>query len=499
MSTGSSHLKNSPIQTRKTKAVSSTLTAPRTSAQTKRKPASVTPENPFGCNANAVASGWKQNSKRPRVNVSNASIHPPTDDRKHKISSYSSLPPPDSYHHQRIGSSLPSSLSTLNTPLLGESSTNFDSGTLGDIARKFVNYLLASGGKDIDLNHAVDEIDVPKRRIYDVTNVLEGCRLIEKKEKNNVTWIGHQRKVLGFPVATEVNTLREQNEFLEKSLRAMESQVMDYYRYQQGSLQPRAKTHLFISRDDLANAYPDNQVIVVRAPPVTVMSVPNPDSGPTHGMRRFEVNLHVPDTSPGEIAVSMIKKAAPIGPSSRSRRGHYKSFFNRCASDEEKPSVNYDHKVAPSPSTNLLCSTMPPISPCKVRKDIIDYDQATKPKGIGEQIVQGDVQKRAMQRESDRNVVAVDEFRASKAVVLNPRRNSSPSAMIEVEGPSTPHCKGQVKSHEVKKIGHSLSQPSPSTQRLLNMSIQSPGATHQSANDFSPLPSFSATFQWDDK
>jgi hypothetical protein len=32
---------------------------------------------------------------------------------------------------------------------------------------------------------------VKKRRIYDITNVLEGIGLIEKKSKNNIQWKGH--------------------------------------------------------------------------------------------------------------------------------------------------------------------------------------------------------------------------------------------------------------------------------------------------------------------
>lgn len=31
---------------------------------------------------------------------------------------------------------------------------------------------------------------VQKRRIYDITNVLEGIGLIEKKSKNNIQWRG---------------------------------------------------------------------------------------------------------------------------------------------------------------------------------------------------------------------------------------------------------------------------------------------------------------------
>ena len=40
----------------------------------------------------------------------------------------------------------------------------------------------------IDLNRAAESLNVQKRRIYDITNVLEGIGLIEKKSKNNIQW-----------------------------------------------------------------------------------------------------------------------------------------------------------------------------------------------------------------------------------------------------------------------------------------------------------------------
>ncbi|KAH9372580.1 hypothetical protein HPB48_006231 [Haemaphysalis longicornis] len=42
--------------------------------------------------------------------------------------------------------------------------------------------------KVVDLNRASEELGVQKRRIYDITNVLEGVGLIEKKSKNNIRW-----------------------------------------------------------------------------------------------------------------------------------------------------------------------------------------------------------------------------------------------------------------------------------------------------------------------
>lgn len=40
----------------------------------------------------------------------------------------------------------------------------------------------------VDLNEASAKLEVQKRRIYDITNVLEGIGLIEKKSKNTVQW-----------------------------------------------------------------------------------------------------------------------------------------------------------------------------------------------------------------------------------------------------------------------------------------------------------------------
>jgi hypothetical protein len=40
----------------------------------------------------------------------------------------------------------------------------------------------------VDLNEAAVQLNVQKRRIYDITNVLEGIGLIEKRSKNVIAW-----------------------------------------------------------------------------------------------------------------------------------------------------------------------------------------------------------------------------------------------------------------------------------------------------------------------
>lgn len=42
----------------------------------------------------------------------------------------------------------------------------------------------------IDLNEAMQTLNVQKRRIYDITNVLEGIGYVEKIQKNIIKWVG---------------------------------------------------------------------------------------------------------------------------------------------------------------------------------------------------------------------------------------------------------------------------------------------------------------------
>ncbi|KAI9013813.1 E2F/DP family winged-helix DNA-binding domain-containing protein [Phycomyces nitens] len=69
-------------------------------------------------------------------------------------------------------------------------SCRYDS-SLGLLTKKFVDLLQSSSHGDLDLNSAAAELKVQKRRIYDITNVLEGISLIEKNSKNHVRWTGN--------------------------------------------------------------------------------------------------------------------------------------------------------------------------------------------------------------------------------------------------------------------------------------------------------------------
>ena len=61
--------------------------------------------------------------------------------------------------------------------------------SLGILTAKFVKLLQEAKDGVVDLKVAADQLDVKqKRRIYDITNVLEGIGLIEKNSKNIIKW-----------------------------------------------------------------------------------------------------------------------------------------------------------------------------------------------------------------------------------------------------------------------------------------------------------------------
>lgn len=65
--------------------------------------------------------------------------------------------------------------------------SRYDS-SLGLLTQKFMDLVKKSKQGDLDLNEASRILSVQKRRIYDITNVLEGVGLIEKKSKNHILW-----------------------------------------------------------------------------------------------------------------------------------------------------------------------------------------------------------------------------------------------------------------------------------------------------------------------
>uniref|UniRef100_A0A3Q3XAE5 E2F/DP family winged-helix DNA-binding domain-containing protein n=1 Tax=Mola mola TaxID=94237 RepID=A0A3Q3XAE5_MOLML len=65
--------------------------------------------------------------------------------------------------------------------------------SLGLLTQRFAERIQHTTDGVLDLNLVAKELNAPKRRVYDVTNVLEGIRLIKKKSKNHVQWFDYHQ------------------------------------------------------------------------------------------------------------------------------------------------------------------------------------------------------------------------------------------------------------------------------------------------------------------
>jgi len=65
---------------------------------------------------------------------------------------------------------------------------NNNDSSLTHLTKRFTSLIQSSPNRMLDLNDAAVALGMQKRRIYDITNVMEGVGLIEKRSKNVIAW-----------------------------------------------------------------------------------------------------------------------------------------------------------------------------------------------------------------------------------------------------------------------------------------------------------------------
>jgi len=71
--------------------------------------------------------------------------------------------------------------------------------SLFKLTRRFLDLVFKTDDGLLDLNAVAERLGVKKRRIYDITNVLEGVGIIEKQGKNHIRWKGMGESAAGNP------------------------------------------------------------------------------------------------------------------------------------------------------------------------------------------------------------------------------------------------------------------------------------------------------------
>ncbi|CAH0554590.1 unnamed protein product [Brassicogethes aeneus] len=152
--------------------------------------------------------------------------------------------------------------------------------SLGLLTTKFVNLLQKSHGGVLDLKLAADLLAVrQKRRIYDITNVLEGIGLIEKKSKNSIQWKpytykdciqGSNSQEFSLKVTELKQKLTKLDEY-EQQLDLHKIWINQSIRNTTEDLQ--TKKFLYITKDDFSTTYDDNQTVLIVNTPINKTNV----------------------------------------------------------------------------------------------------------------------------------------------------------------------------------------------------------------------------------
>ncbi|XP_039765387.1 transcription factor E2F2 isoform X1 [Pararge aegeria] len=183
--------------------------------------------------------------------------------------------------------------------------SRFDT-SLGLLTKKFVALLKSSPNGVLDLNIAAEHLSVQKRRIYDITNVLEGIGILEKRSKNNIQW---KCGLGGAGVVNEDNRMRRLRREV-RTLNAREAKVSRAVTVAEHALSRLSAEHrsrAYITYADLRSIkdFRNQTVIPIKAPPDTRLSVPHPDE------KGYMIHLK---SKSGEIEVYLCPKERPPTP-----------------------------------------------------------------------------------------------------------------------------------------------------------------------------------------
>jgi transcription factor E2F3 len=168
-----------------------------------------------------------------------------------------------------------SSSSTGGTPTKRRFGYSRQEKSLGTLTRRFMSLLRQSKTGVMDLKHVADSLATKqKRRIYDITNVLEGIGLIEKQSKNTIKWkgaISGDNTVEAYErlhrAQAQLQELEDESTFWSEKLRLIERSITN-------TLDDMTlKDLLYLTNDDLSQIMDDDVIVIAEGTNGTIMKV----------------------------------------------------------------------------------------------------------------------------------------------------------------------------------------------------------------------------------
>ncbi|CAF1189987.1 unnamed protein product [Didymodactylos carnosus] len=148
--------------------------------------------------------------------------------------------------------------------------------SLGTLTRRFMVLLRQSKNGTLDLKHVADALATKqKRRIYDITNVLEGIGLIEKQSKNTIKWkgaISGDNTVEAYQRLNhkqiQLQELEDESAFWDEKLRLIEKSI------QNTLTDDTLQNLIYVTHEDLSQAYKNDDIMILaEASAGTVMRI----------------------------------------------------------------------------------------------------------------------------------------------------------------------------------------------------------------------------------
>ncbi|KAM9403929.1 transcription factor E2F3-like isoform 1-T1 [Salvelinus alpinus] len=255
----------------------------------------------------------------------------------------------------KAGGAFGPGLKSPKTPKSPAEKTRYDT-SLGLLTKKFVELLGQSSDGVIDLNQAAEVLKVQKRRLYDITNVLEGVHLIKKKSKNNIQWMGCNLSedagtlTSSQSLSSELSDLGQEERRLDELIQSCTLDV------QQMTEASHSHKFAYVTYQDIRHLrhLKDQTVIVVKAPSETKLEVPDPQEG-------LSVLL---TSTKGPIEVFLCPEenaSSPVKNGGLDVQGNSSPFLKVSAESATGSSGN-DY-VPPAPSAVMVTNLSPITSP----------------------------------------------------------------------------------------------------------------------------------------
>ena len=155
--------------------------------------------------------------------------------------------------------------------------------SLGVLTKSFLDLLESSRDGTVDRTRVADLLGVKKRRIYDITNVLEGVGLLTKTSKNLIQWLGESSTSApsssSFKEEAELAAFHKENQRLvelEKNLEAKISAASRSLAVICNSPESQGKLYVTDSAVRALPCFANEYLFAMKAPPGSALDIPQP-------------------------------------------------------------------------------------------------------------------------------------------------------------------------------------------------------------------------------